>query len=113
MSGPKRKRDVQVNFRVSPEELALIEQKMSQLGTKNREAYLRKMAVDGYIVQLDMRSVVELVKLLRSISNNINQIARRCNETRNLYAQDVEDLQKGCNQVWKEVHALLKKFETL
>ena len=54
MSAPKRKREVQVNFRVSPEELALIEQKMSQLGTKNREAYLRKMALDGYVVQLDL-----------------------------------------------------------
>ena len=47
MSTPKRKREVQVNFRVSPEELALIEKKMSQIGTKNREAYLRKMALDG------------------------------------------------------------------
>ena len=46
--------------------------------------------MDGYVVHLDMTSVVELVKLLRSISNNVNQIARRCNETRNLYAQDVE-----------------------
>ena len=50
MSAPKRKREVQLNFRVSPEELALIEQKMAQLGTKNREAYLRKMALDGYVV---------------------------------------------------------------
>ena len=54
MSAPKRKRDVQLNFRVSPEELALIEQKMAQLGTKNREAYLRKMALDGYVVRLDL-----------------------------------------------------------
>ena len=52
MSAPKRKREVQLNFRVSPEELALIEQKMAQLGTKNREAYLRKMALDGYVVRL-------------------------------------------------------------
>mgnify|MGYP000532186709 CR=1 FL=1 len=61
MSAPKRKREVQVNFRVSPEELALIEQKMSQLGTKNREAYLRKMALDGYVVQLDLPELKELV----------------------------------------------------
>lgn len=47
MSSPKRKRDIQLNFRVSPEEQTLIEQKMSQFGTKNREAYLRKMALDG------------------------------------------------------------------
>ena len=106
-------RNIGLYAKVSPEEKEIISRKMELLGTTNLRAYLRKMAVDGYIVQLDMKSVVELVKLLRSISSNINQIARRCNETRNLYAQDVEDLQQGCTQVWKEVNALLKKFENL
>lgn len=73
MSAAKRKREVQVNFRVSPEELALIEQKMSQLGTVNREAYLRKMALDGYVVKLDLPELKELVSLLRRSSNNLNQ----------------------------------------
>ena len=59
MSAPNRKRDVQVNFRVSQEELALIEQKMAQLGTKNREAYLRKMALDGYVVKLELPQLKE------------------------------------------------------
>ena len=54
MTAPKRKRDVQLNFRVSPEELALSKQKMAQLGTENREAYLRKMALDGYVVRLEL-----------------------------------------------------------
>lgn len=98
---------------VSPEEKEMIDQKMALLGTMNLRAYLRKMAVDGYIVQLDMGTVVELVKLLRSISNNVNQIAHRCNETRNLYAQDVEDLRKGYAEIWKGINGLLKKFETL
>ncbi len=61
LSAAKRKREVQVNFRVSPEELALIEQKMAQLGTVNREAYLRKMALDGYVVKLDLPELKELV----------------------------------------------------
>ena len=52
MNSPKRERDIQVNFRVSPKELALIEQKMSQLGTKNREAYLRKMALDLSLIHI-------------------------------------------------------------
>ena len=80
---------------------------MALLGVSNLRAYLRKMAVDGYIVHLDMGSVVELVKLLRSISSNVNQIARRCNETRNLYAEDVEDLRRGYAQLWQELRALL------
>lgn len=98
---------------VSPREKEVIDQKMAQLGTANLRAYLRKMAVDGYVVRLDMSSVVELVKLLRSISNNVNQIVRRCNETHNLYAQDVEDLRRGYAQVWEGINVLLKKFEKL
>ena len=76
MSAAKRKRKVQVNFRVSPEELALIEQKMSQLRTVNREAYLRKMALDGYVVKLDLPELKELVSLMRYSSNNLNQLTR-------------------------------------
>lgn len=106
-------RTVGLYTKVSPEEKEVIDQKMALLGTSNLRSYLRKMAVDGYIVQLDMTGVVELVKLLRSISSNVNQIARRCNETRNLYAQDVEDLRQGYNQVWQGVNGLLKKFESL
>ena len=106
-------RTVGLYTKVSPEEKEVIDQKMALLGTTNLRAYLRKMAVDGYIVQLDMGSVVELVKLLRSISSNVNQIARRCNSTHNLYAQDVEDLRQGYNQVWQGVSDLLDKFERL
>ena len=106
-------RDIGLFTKVSPEGKALIDRKRALLGVSNLRAYLRKMAVDGYIVQLDMEGVLELVKLLRSISSNVNQIARRCNETRNLYAEDVEDLRRGYAQLWQELHALLKKFENL
>ena len=54
-----------------------------------------------------------MVRLLRSISSNVNQITRRCNETRNLYAQDVEDLRQGYDRVWQEVYPLIRKFEDL
>ena len=106
-------RTVGLYTKVSPAEKEVIDQKMDLLGTTNLRAYLRKMAVDGYVVQVDMSSVVELVKHLRSISSNVNQIARRCNETHNLYAQDVEDLRRGYAQVWEGINALLKKFEKL
>lgn len=106
-------RTIGLYTKVSPEEKEVIDRKMALLGTTNLRAYLRKMAVDGYIVQLDMRGVAETVKLLRSISNNVNQIARFCNSSRNLYAQDVEDLRKGYTEVWQSINGLLKKFETL
>ena len=106
-------RTVGLYFKVSPEEMALIEQKMEQAGIGNKRAYLRKMAVDGYIVHLDMGSEKELIKLLRSVSNNVNQIARRCNETQNLYGEDVEDLRKGYVEVQREVALLVGKFAKL
>ena len=99
--------------KVTPEEKAVIDEKMALAGTDNLRAYLRKMAVDGYVVRVDMDGVLETVKLLRSISSNVNQIAKRCNETRNLYAQDVEDLRRGYTQVWTEIGKLLQKFEAL
>ena len=98
---------------VTPEERAVIDEKMAQAGTDNLRAYLRKMILDGYVVRVDMDAVLEMVKLLRSVSNNVNQIAKRCNETRNLYAEDVEDLRQGYARVWSEIGKLLKKFEEL
>ena len=98
---------------VTPEEKALIDEKFMESGARSLRAYLRKMIVDGYVIHIDMSSVVEMVKLLRSIASNVNQIARRCNETRNLYAADVEDLRHGYSRAWSEMNKLMKKFENL
>ena len=106
-------RTIGLYFKVSPEEMALVEQKMEQAGTGNKRAYLRKMAVDGYIVHLYLGNMKELIKLLRYVSNNVNQIAQRCNETRNLYGEDVEDLRKGYVEVQKEVAELVTRFAKL
>lgn len=113
MSAPKRKREVQLNFRVSPEELALIEQKMAQLGTTNREAYLRKMALDGYVVRLELPELKELVSLMRYSSNNLNQLARRAHETGRIYDADLEDISRRQEALWDEVHQVLTQLAKL
>lgn len=113
MSGPKRKREVQLNFRVSPEELALIEQKMAQLGTKNREAYLRKMALDGYVVRLELPELKELVSLMRRSSNNLNQLTRRVHETGRIYDADLEDISQRQEALWDGVHKILTQLAKL
>lgn len=113
MTAPKRKRDVQLNFRVSPEELAFIEQKMAQLGTKNREAYLRKMALDGYVVRLELPELKELVSLMRYSSNNLNQLARRVNETGRIYDADLEDISRRQEALWDGVHRILTQLAKL
>ena len=115
MTAPKRKRDVQLNFRVSPEELALIEQKMAQLGTKNREAYLRKMALDGYVVRLELPELKELVSLMRRSSNNLNlnQLTRRVHETGRIYDADLEDISQRQEALWGGVHRILTQLAKL
>lgn len=113
MSAPKRKREVQLNFRVSPEELALIEQKMAQLGTTNREAYLRKMALDGYVVRLELPELKELVSLMRYSSNNLNQLARRAHETGRIYDADLEDISWRQEALWDGVHRILTQLAKL
>ena len=113
MSGPKRKREVQLNFRVSPEELALIKQKMAQLGTENREAYLRKMALDGYVVRLELPELKELVSLMRRSSNNLNQLTRRVHETGRIYDADLEDISQRQEALWDGVHKILTQLAKL
>ena len=113
MSTAKRKREVQVNFRVSPEELALIEQKMSQLGTVNREAYLRKMALDGYVVKLDLPELKELVSLMRYSSNNLNQLTRKVHEPGRVYDADLEDISQRQEQLWEGVQKILTQLSKL
>ena len=113
MSAPKRKREVQLNFRVSPEELALIEQKMAQLGTTNREAYLRKMALDGYVVRLELPELKELVSLMRYSSNNLNQLARRAHETGRIYDADLEDISQRQEALLDGVHRILTQLAKL
>ena len=113
MSAPKRKREVQLNFRVSPEELALIEQKMAQLGTTNREAYLRKMALDGYVVRLELPELKELVSLLRRSSHNLNQLTRRVHETGRVYDADLEDISRRQEALWDGVHQVLTQLAKL
>lgn len=109
----KRKRDVQVNFRVSPEELTLIEQKMAQLGTKNREAYLRKMAMDGYVVKLELPQLKELLSLMRYSSNNLNQLTRKVHETGRIYDADLEDISQRQEQLWESMREILTQLSKL
>ena len=106
-------RTIPLYFKVSPEEKAVINEKMAQLGIHNRRAYLRKMAVDGYAVRVDMADFKALVSLLRICSNNLNQIAKSVNSTGNLYAEDIADLQARYGALWTVVNTILQKVGNL
>ena len=83
---------------------------MLALGTTNREAYLRKIAIDGMIVKLEVQELKEIVSLMRRTSNNVNQIARRLNETGRIYEVDISDVQNQQEQLWDMLNSLITKI---
>jgi uncharacterized protein (DUF1778 family) len=108
-----RVRDLRITFRVTPEEREMIERRMAQSGIKNMRAYLLKQAVDGRVIHIELESVNEMVRLLSNATNNINQIARRVNETSNIYAADVEDLRGRYDELWAQTKEILRRLSVM
>ena len=96
-----RKRTVQIKFRVTEEERALIEEKMKLIPTRNMAAYLRKMAIGGYVIQVDHSDIKAMTAEIQKIGININQIARRANATGNVYREDIEEIKGVLNEIWR------------
>ena len=108
-----RKRNVKLEFWVTPDEKEQIEQKMSELGTENLSAYLRKMAIDGRILKLDLPELRELLSLMRRYSGTLNQIAKRVNSTSRVYAADLEDIQSSQAALWQAIRDLVLSLAKL
>ena len=108
-----RKRNVQIIIRVTEEERALIEEKMQQIPTLNLSAYARKILIDGYIITLDLQEVKGHTAQLQKIGVNINQIAKRINETGRSYADDMDEIKRAMEEVWQLERRLLLQFKSL
>jgi len=114
MSNEKeRRRPVRIVFRLTESEAALLEEKMQEAGIQNREAYIRKMILDGYVLKLDFSDVKRMVWLLSNISSNINQIAKRANETRSVSTGDIRMIKAELEPIWVELRAAMKKLAKL
>ena len=103
-----RRRDIHLHFCVDEEERELIRDRMERAGIRSMGAYLRKMAIDGYHVNLDLTDVRKMVALLHRCSGNVNQIAKRANETRSIYAEDLKDLRQQYDLLWDAVNEILR-----
>ena len=113
MKSVNEKRNVQPHVLASETEVSLIKERMSLIGVSNLSAYLRKVAIDGYIINLDLKEVRELIRLLRICSNNLNQYTRKANETGSVYAADIEDLRLRLDKVWDATEKMLSSLSDL
>ena len=97
----KRKREIQMKFWVTEEEKQLIDRKMQLVPTRRYGAYLRKMAIDGYVIQVDTTDIKEMTKALSAIGRNINQIAKQINAGGPAYQADMEEIRERMEQIWQ------------
>ena len=96
-----RKRKIQIKFYVTEEERALIEQKMKPLPNRNMSAYLRQIANDGYILQVDNTDIKAMTAEIQKIGVNVNQIAKRVNATGSVYQEDIEEIKGVLAEIWR------------
>ena len=107
---PKRARDIRIDFYVSQAEYDQIQERMTEASTTNMSAFIRKQALNGYVLHVDLSPVRELVSLQRRCSNNLNQVAINANTYGGIYPQEIETLQKDYAALWKPLEALLKQL---
>lgn len=104
-----RKREVMLRFRVTEDERDMILEKMRLLHTNNLAAYMRKIAIDGYILAVDNSDLKAIAAEMQKIGVNINQIARRVNSTSRIYEQDFNELQGKVDEIWRLLRLSLLK----
>ena len=109
----ERKRKIPIQFYVSESEMQIIQQKMVLAGIVSTSAYLRKMALDGYTVKLDLPELKEMVSLLRYAGNNLNQLTKRAHETGRIYDADLEDIRQNQERLWDAASAILTKLSAI
>ena len=113
MENYTRQRPHQIKLWVSDEELRLIREKKQLANIRNTGAYLRKMAIDGYVINVDITGISETIRLLRYSSNNLNQIARHANETGGVYKNDLEEIQKNYKELWCSLKEILRQVNMI
>lgn len=106
----KRRRPIHLHVMVSEEELAQLQERMAEAGVRNMGAFVRKMALNGYVLHVDLGPVRELVSLQRRCSNNLNQVAIQANTYGGVYPQDIAALQKDYADLWGPLSDLLEKL---
>lgn len=108
-----RKRPIRVKTYLTEKELQKIHKRMAQMGTTNREAYMRKMAIDGYVVRLEIPELKEYVALQKVYSRRFNEIAKRVNETGRIYPEDISEMKEMVGKLKEQMDLVLAEVNKL
>ena len=113
----KKNRTIHYSFKATPEEDAIIQRKMKTFGIKNQSAFIRAMALNGYVLKLDLPELKELpelhdaVRLMGSLSNNVNQIARRLNERGSIFETEIDDIANRQEELRTILSSILRRLD--
>ena len=106
----KEKRTIHYSFKATPEEDAIIQRKMKTFGIKNQSAFIRAMALNGYVLKLDLPELHDAVRLMGSLSNNVNQIARRLNERSSIFETEIDDIKDRQEELRTILSSILHRW---
>lgn len=106
-------RDQDLHAYFAPEEVRRVRKRMADAGVKSLSAFLRKMALDGYIVTLNLDELSEMIRLLRASSNNLNQIAKKANASGNIYGAEIAEIQVKQDEIWELAKEILARLATI
>lgn len=113
MVAAEEKRTINMQFRVNEKELKMIEQRMLHIGTMNRSDFLRKMALNGICIVVDVKELREVTKLLCSMSNNMNQYAKKANTTGMIYLEDIDSMKEKQSELMQVYGKVLSELDKI
>ena len=102
-----------IEIRIDAEEKEKIKERMKEAGIRNMSAYIRKMALNGYIIKLDMSSFDEVVRLMSINANNLNQYAKQANTNGSIYYGDIKNLQRQHQEIWQLLREILHGINSI
>ena len=106
-------RSKRIELRVTDEELRQIHERMQETGISSLTAYMIRMAMHGYVIKMDLSDLKELLRLIQISGNNLNQYAKKANETGSVYYEDIEELKKAQKEILQEMRKVLEKLTAI
>ncbi len=108
----KEKRVIEHSFRATESEDNVIRQKMKAFGIRNQASFYRAMVLNGYLLKLDLPEIRELLRLMKNLTNNVNQIAKRMNERGSIYDTEIDEILEKQEEIWNTLNQILSKLES-